>query len=161
MIFSFTYRHHIIISQICVLFRHTKLIHYGLHTPYGNIHLGNISWGNDLRHQAISWTGLLLTRARDTHLKAISHEIVELSIHKICLTITYLKIHFNPLGTNEFNREIISTYSYRYGPTDEYGNKVASLRNVVIIIFSKYLENWLESSLHWMDENKIKGCELH
>ena len=54
-------------------------------------------------HQAITWTNVDWSslKSSDINVRAISQEMPQPSITKICLKITYLKFHSNFPGTNE------------------------------------------------------------
>ena len=82
------------------------LTHWGLVMPYGYRDLGQhwlrwwlVAWW----HQAITWTNVDWSslKSSDTHNRAISQEMPQPSITKICLIITYLKFHSNFPGANE------------------------------------------------------------
>ena len=69
----------------------------GLMTPYGSIDLGQHwlrKWHVAWRHQTITWTNVDLAsvRSSDIHLRAISRELLQLSI--IFKTV-YVKFHLN------------------------------------------------------------------
>ena len=75
-------------------------------TPYGDRELGQhrlrqwlVAWW----HQAITWTNVDLSSVRSCgfHVRAISLEMPQSSITKICLKITCLKFHSNFPGANE------------------------------------------------------------
>ena len=55
------------------------------------------------RHQAITWTNVdwSSVKSSDIHIRAISKEMTQPSITKICLKITCLKCHSNFPGVNE------------------------------------------------------------
>ena len=81
----------------------------GLVTPYGDIDLCQhwLRWRLDAwRHQAITWTNIDWppVKSNDIHIKAISQEMPQSSITKICLKIIYLKFHSNFPGANELQR---------------------------------------------------------
>ena len=63
------------------------------------------------RHQAITWTNVdwSLVNSSDIHIRAISQEVPQQPITKICLKITYLKFHSNFPEVNEQKNKI--TYS--------------------------------------------------
>ena len=74
--------------------------------PYGDRELGQhwlryclVAW----RHQAITWTNVDLSSVRSCgfHEMAISQEMPQSSITKICLKITCQKFHTNFPGVNE------------------------------------------------------------
>ena len=57
---------------------------------------------DDSRHQAIIRTNMdLSVRSSDIHLSASSQEVLQSSVTKINLKITFLKAHENLLGANE------------------------------------------------------------
>ena len=55
------------------------------------------------QHQAITWTNIdwSLVKSSDSHIRAISKEMLQPSITKIGLKITYIKFHSNFPGANE------------------------------------------------------------
>ena len=57
----------------------------------------------DWRHQAITWTNVdwSSVKSSDIHIRAISQEMPQPSITKICLKIAFLKFHLNFPGANE------------------------------------------------------------
>ena len=74
--------------------------HCGLVTPYGDRDLGQhwlrcwlVAWW----HQAITWTTVdwSSVKSSDIHIRAISQEMPQPSVTKICLKITFLKFHSN------------------------------------------------------------------
>ena len=73
-------------------------------TPYGDKDLGQ-QWRVGWRHQAITWTNVDWSSAEssDIHKRAISQEMPQLSITKICLKITYIKFYSNLPGANELS----------------------------------------------------------
>ena len=80
--------------------------HCGPVMPYGDRDLGQhwlrwwlVAW----RHQAITWTNVdwSSVKSSDIHIRAISQEMPQSSITKICLKITNLKFHWNFPGANE------------------------------------------------------------
>ena len=66
-------------------------ITHGLVTPYGDRDLGQY-W------LSVDWSSV---KSSDIHIMAISQEMPQPSITKICLNITYLKCHSNFPGANE------------------------------------------------------------
>ena len=59
-----------------------------------------VAWG----HQAITWTNVdwSSVKSSDIHIRAISQEMPQPSITKICFKIIYLEFHSNLPGANEF-----------------------------------------------------------
>ena len=84
----------------------SNLTHWGLVTPYGARELGQhwlglwlVAW----RHQAITWNNFDWSSVKsiNIHIRAISQEMPQPSITKICLKITCLKFHSNFSGVSE------------------------------------------------------------
>ena len=84
--------------------------HCGLVTPYGNRDLGQHwirQWFVAWWHQAIIWTNVdwSSVKSSDIHIRAISQEMPQPSITKICLKISCLKFCE---GTNELHYSHVS-----------------------------------------------------
>ena len=82
------------------------LTHCGLVMPYGDRDLGQHwlrSWLVAWRHQAITWTNVdwSSVKSSDIDIMAISQEMPQAPITKICLKIACLKFHSNFPGANE------------------------------------------------------------
>ena len=60
----------------------------------------NIGSGNGLVPTNLGWSSV---KSNDIHIRAISHTMLQPSITKIRLKITYLKFHSNLPGANELN----------------------------------------------------------
>ena len=60
------------------------------------------------RHQAITWTNVdwSSVKSSDIHITAISQEMPQQPIFKICLKIACLKFHSNFPGANELKHEL-------------------------------------------------------
>ena len=106
---------HIFIVDICnkrwgqIYLQLGTLTHCGLVTPYGKRYLNQhwlrywlVAW----RHQAITWTNVdwSSVKSNDIDISAISLEMPQPSITKICLKITCLKFHSSFQGANELNQ---------------------------------------------------------
>ena len=91
-----------------------SLTHCGLVTPYGDRDLSQ-------QHHAITWTNVdwSSVKSSDIHIKAISQEIPQPSVTKICLKITYLKFHSNFPGADELKKIALTSRSIAMwlGPT--------------------------------------------
>ena len=92
-----------------LLYKRTYLTLCGLVMPYGDIDLGQhwlrlwlVAW----QHQAITWTNVdwSSVKSSDINIRAISQEMSQPSITKICLKITCLKFHSNFPGSNELTQ---------------------------------------------------------
>ena len=59
------------------------------------------------QHQAITWTNIdwSLVKSSDSHIRAISKEMLQPAIAKMGLKITYIKFHSNFPGANELKSE--------------------------------------------------------
>ena len=84
------------------------LTHWGLVTPHGDRELSQPwlrKWLVAWRHQAITWTNVdwSSVKSSDIHVRAISQEMPQPSITKICLKITCLKFHSYFPGANELS----------------------------------------------------------
>ena len=82
------------------------LTHCGLVKPYGDRDLGQHwlrQWLVAWQHQAITWTDVdwLSVKSNDINIRAISQEMPQPSITKICLKITQLKFLSNFPGAKE------------------------------------------------------------
>ena len=86
-----------------------ELIHCGLLMPFGDRDLDQhwlrywlVAW----RHEAITWTNVDWSSGKfgDIYIRAISQELPQPSITKICLKITCLKFHLNFPGANDLTQ---------------------------------------------------------
>ena len=77
------------------------LTHCGLVTPYGGRDLGQhwLRWW--LGAVNVDWSSV---KSSDIHIRAISQEMPQPSMTKVCLKITYLKFHLIFPGANELMR---------------------------------------------------------
>ena len=117
------------ICQALVLHSHACDLktHCGLMMPYGDKNLGQhwlrwwlVAW----RHQVITWTNVdwSSVKSSDIHIRAISHEMPQSSITKICLKITCLKFHSNFPGANELSKTCSSPGQHHIGCCMAYVN---------------------------------------